>query len=266
MKQGKQQGHLYLVGVGPGDPELMTYKAVRVLEQTQVWVVPKAKANGASSALEIASAMVDAVAKEVLEVRFPMKKIRLGQDHDPEVQQGWQEAAKIVLARLAQGEDVAFPTLGDPGLYSTSFYLLNTLEEMLLVQSQHKQQRQQRQQRIPVAIIPGVTAMSACSAQLHDPLGLGDDVLSVVPAAFDDVRLRDILLQSDAVVLMKVFRRLPAVIALLDELGLTDKAVLLERCGMDGQRVYTDIRKAADKELHYFSTLLIRKKQISKVV
>jgi precorrin-2/cobalt-factor-2 C20-methyltransferase len=134
---------------------------------------------------------------------------------------------------------------------------------MLLIQSQHKQQRQQR---IPVAIIPGVTAMSACSAQLHDPLGLGDDVLSVVPAAFDDVRLRDILLQSDAVVLMKVFRRLPAVIALLDELGLTDKAVLLERCGMDGQRVYTDIRKAADKELHYFSTLLIRKKQISKVV
>ena len=256
MKQGKQQGHLYLVGVGPGDPELMTYKAVRVLEQTQVWVVPKARANGASSALEIASAMVDAVDKEVLEVRFPMKKIRLGQDHDPEVQQGWQEAAKIVLTRLAQGEDVAFPTLGDPGLYSTSFYLLNTLEEMLV----------QSQQKIPVAIIPGVTAMSACSAQLHDPLGLGDDVLSVVPAAFDDVRLRDILLQSDAVVLMKVFRRLPAVIALLDELGLTDKAVLLERCGMDDQRVYTDIRKAADRELHYFSTLLIRKKQISKVV
>lgn len=256
MKQGKQQGHLYLVGVGPGDPELMTCKAVRVLEQTQVWVVPKARKNGASSALEIASAMVGAVDKEVLEVRFPMKKIRLGQDHDPEVQQGWQEAAKIVLARLAQGEDVAFPTLGDPGLYSTSFYLLNTLEEMLV----------QSEQKILVAIIPGVTAMSACSAQLQDPLGLGDDVLSVVPAAFDDVRLRDILLTSDAVVLMKVFRRLPAVIALLDELGLTDKAVLLERCGMDGQRVYTDIRKAAEKELHYFSTLLIRKKQISKVV
>ncbi|MGB5686632.1 MAG: precorrin-2 C(20)-methyltransferase [Candidatus Electrothrix sp.] len=252
MKQGKQQGCLYLVGVGPGDPELMTCKAVRILERTTVWVVPKARENGSSSALQIASAMVGSTDKEVLEVRFPMKKIRLEQEHDPEVQQGWQDAARIVLERLDQGEDVAFPTLGDPGLYSTSFYLLNTLQES--------------GRELPVTIIPGITAMAACSAQLHAPLGLGDDVLSVVPAAFDDTRLRDILLTADAVVLMKVFRRLPAVIELLDELGLTDKAVLLERCGMDGQRIYTDIREAADKDLHYFSTLLIRKKQISKAV
>jgi precorrin-2/cobalt-factor-2 C20-methyltransferase len=254
MKQGKQQGRLYLVGVGPGDPELMTYKAVQVLERTRVWVVPKAREKGASSALQIASAMVGVAAKEILEVRFPMKKIRLEQEHDPEVQQGWQNAASLVLKRLDQGEDVAFPTLGDPGLYSTSFYLLNTLEELL----------QEAGRDVPVAIIPGITAMAACSAQLHNPLGLGDDVLSVVPAAFDDARLRDILMTSDAVVLMKIFRRLPAVIALLDELGLTEKAVLLERCGMDDQRVYTDIREAADKDLHYFSTLLIRKKQISR--
>ena len=250
-----QTGRLYLVGVGPGDPELMTYKAVRVLERTRVWVVPKARENGASSALQIASAMVGSVGKEVLEVRFPMKKIRLEQEPDPEVRQGWQEAARIVLERLEQGEDVAFPTLGDPGLYSTSFYLLNTLQEMF----------QESGQEVPVSIIPGITAMAACSAQLHAPLGLGDDVLSVVPAAFDDTRLRDILLTADVVVLMKVFRRLPAVIELLDELDLTDKAVLLERCGMDDQRIYTDIREAADKELHYFSTLLIRKKQINKV-
>ncbi|CAK8716314.1 Precorrin-2 C20-methyltransferase [Candidatus Electrothrix laxa] len=260
MKQGKQQGRLYLVGVGPGDPELMTCKSVRVLERTKVWVVPKARKNGASSALHIASAMISTASKDVLEVRFPMKKIHLEQEHDPEVQQGWQEAARIVLERLDQGEDVAFPTLGDPGLYSTSFYLLNTLQEMLL-----KSCRESCRE-LPVTIIPGITAMAACSAQLHAPLGLGNDVLSVVPAAFDDARLRDILLTADAIVLMKVFRRLPAVIELLDELGLTDKAVLLERCGMDGQRIYTDIREAADKELHYFSTLLIRKKQISKAV
>jgi precorrin-2/cobalt-factor-2 C20-methyltransferase len=258
MKQGKQQGRLYLVGVGPGDPELMTYKAVQVLGRTKIWVVPKAQKEGASSALQIASAMVDIADKDILDVCFPMKKIHLEQEHDPEVQQGWQAAANIVQARLEQGEDVVFPTLGDPGLYSTSFYLLNTLKEML------QGTDQELGQEVLVSIIPGITAMAACSAQLHDPLGLGDDVLSVVPAAFNDDRLRDILLTSDAVVLMKVFRRLPAVIALLDELGLTDKAVLLERCGMKEQRIYTDIREAADKELHYFSTLLIRKKQISK--
>ena len=254
MKQRKQQGHLYLVGVGPGSPELMTCKAVQVLEQTRVWVVPKAREKGASSALQIASVMVGIADKEILEVHFPMKKIHLGQEYDPEVQQGWHDAAHLVLNCLDQGEDVAFPTLGDPGLYSTSFYLLNTLEEML----------QEAGRDLPVTIISGITAMAACSAQLLAPLGLGDDVLSVVPAAFDDVRLRDILLTSDAIVLMKVFRRLPDVVALLEELDLIDKAVLLERCGMDGQRIYTDIREAVDKELHYFSTLLIRKKQISK--
>ena len=77
MKHGKQQGRLYLVGVGPGEPELMTYKAVQTLERTKVWVVPKAQEKGVSSALQIASAMVEVVDKEVLEVRFPMKKVCL---------------------------------------------------------------------------------------------------------------------------------------------------------------------------------------------
>ncbi|MCI5141101.1 MAG: precorrin-2 C(20)-methyltransferase [Candidatus Electrothrix sp. ATG1] len=253
MKHRKQQGRLYLVGVGPGDPELMTCKAVQTLERTKVWVVPKAKKNRISSARQIASAMVETANKEILEVRFAMKKIRLEQEPASEARQAWQDAARIVLDHLDQGEDVAFPTLGDPGLYSTSFYLLNTLEEMF--------QKQGRE--LPVSVIPGITAMSACSAQLHAPLSLGDDILTVVPAAFDDERLRDILQTADAVVLMKVFRRLPALIELLDDLDLTDKAVLLERCGMEDQHIYTDIRNAADKDLHYFSTLLIRKKHIS---
>ncbi len=250
MKKTERKGRLYIVGVGPGDPELMTCKAVKVLETTKIWVVPKARENGASSALQIASSMLSMEKKTVLEVHFPMKKIRLGQEHDPEVLQGWRDAADLVLNHLDQGRDVAFPTLGDPSLYSTSFYLLNTLQEL--------------RQELPVSVIPGITAMAACSAQIHSPLGLGDDVLSVVPAAFNDDRLRDILLTSDAVVLMKIFRRLPAIIALLDELDLTDKAVLVERCGMNDQRIYTDIREAAGRELHYFSTLLVRKKQISK--
>jgi precorrin-2/cobalt-factor-2 C20-methyltransferase len=95
------------------------------------------------------------------------------------------------------------------------------------------------------------------------PLSLGDDVLTVVPAAFDDARLRDILLTSDAVVLMKMFRQLPRLISLLDELNLLDKAVLVERCGLDDQRIYPDIRAAVGRDLHYFSTLIVRKKQIS---
>jgi len=249
MTTDKQQGRLYLVGIGPGDPELMTCKAVRILEQTQVLVAPKARKNGASSALQIASGQVDLNGKSVLELRFPMKKVHLGREQDPEVVQGWREAAEVVLDHLDRGEDVAFPTLGDPALYSTAFYLLHSLQEL--------------RPELRVSIIPGITAMAACSARVCSPLGLGDDVVSIVPAAFDDDRLREILQTFDAVVLMKVFRKMDRIVALLDELDLVDNAVLIERCGMDDQEIYTDIREALGRDLHYFTTMLVRKKNVT---
>ena len=250
MTTDNQQGRLYLVGIGPGDPELMTCKAVRILENTNVWVAPKAKKDGAGSALQIAAGQVELNGKTALELCFPMKKIHLGREQDPEVVRGWCEAAEVVLAYLDRGDDVAFPTLGDPALYSTAFYLLHTLQEL--------------QPELRVSIIPGITAMAACSARVCSPLGLGDDVVSIVPSAFDDDRLREILQTFDAVVLMKVFRKMDRIVALLDELGLVDNAVLIERCGMDDQRIYTDIREALDRDLHYFSTMLVRKKKIGK--
>ncbi|RUM33250.1 MAG: precorrin-2 C(20)-methyltransferase [Desulfobulbus sp.] len=248
MLEEKQQGILYLVGIGPGDPELMTCKAVRVLEQTRVLVGPKARKNGSSNAVEIAAAQVDMRDKSVLELRFPMKKIVLGSDHDPEVVEAWRKAAQTVLGYLEQGEDVAFPTLGDPALYSTAFYLLHTLQEL--------------RSEIRVSVIPGITAMAACSARVCVPIGLGDDVVSIVPAAFDDNRLREILHSYDSVVLMKVFRKMDTIVPLLEELNLVEHAVLIERCGMDDQKIYSDVRETVGRELHYFSTLLIRKKEV----
>lgn len=248
MTRRKQQGRLYLVGIGPGDPELMTFKAVRVLEQTAIWVAPKARSEGSSSAVQIAEGLVSIEGKTVIELQFPMKKVHLGQDPDCEVAAGWKKAAEVVLSHLDKGCDVAFPTLGDPALYSTAFYLLATLQEI--------------DSCVRVSIIPGITAMAACSARVCSPLGLGDDVVSIVPAAFDDERLRAILTSFDAVVLMKVFRKMNTLVPLLDELGLTEHAVLIERCGMDDQRIYTDVRETLGRNLHYFSTVLIRKKQV----
>ncbi|MDH3347433.1 MAG: precorrin-2 C(20)-methyltransferase [Desulfobulbaceae bacterium] len=244
----EQQGRLYLVGVGPGDPELMTFKAIKVLEASPVWIAPKAQKNGSSSALQIAAGLVSVDDKEVLELHFPMKKVHLNQQADAELVNSWKDAADHVLKHLNNGIDVAFPTLGDPALYSTAFYLLAAIEEQC--------------ESIKVTIVPGITAMAACSAKIGNPLGLGDDVVTIVPAAFDDDRLRDILNTFDAVVLMKVYKKMARVVELLDEMGLTDKAVLIERCGLPDQQIYTDIRTAVGKDLHYFSTLLIRKKQV----
>ena len=122
-------GHLYLVGVGPGDPELMTYKAVRILSQTRIWAVPKAKENGISSALGIASQIVEPSGRTILELCFPMKKVYLGQETDRALLEAWGKAADEVIRHLDRGEDVAFPTLGDATLYSTAFYLLPMIQE-----------------------------------------------------------------------------------------------------------------------------------------
>lgn len=241
-------GHLYLVGVGPGDPELMTYKAVRILSEAKVWAVPMARANGRSSAQLIAGQLVPDNDRTILPLHFLMKKVYLGQDTDDQQLSAWRKAADEVIRHLDQGEDVAFPTLGDATLYSTAFYLLAIIQE--------------QRPDISITVVPGITAMAACAASQASPLALGNDVLAVVPAAFDDERLRTILTTLDAVVLMKVHKRIDALIALIEELGLTDSAVLIERSGMPEERVFTDIREAKGMQLHYFSTMVIRKKKL----
>lgn len=247
MERQQTQGHLYLVGVGPGDPELITYKAGRILAETKIWAVPQARSTGESSALHIAGSLIETAGKTIIELGFSMKKVFLEESVDQGAVNAWTEAARQVSMYLDQGKDVAFPTLGDVSLYSTAFYLLPMIQEKC--------------PEVEVTIVPGITAMSAGAAGTSLPLALGNDVLCVIPAAFDDERLEHILHTMDAVVLMKVYRKMNKLVPLLEQLGLVDKAVLFERIGLPGQHIYTDIREAAAKKLHYFSTILIRKKQ-----
>jgi precorrin-2/cobalt-factor-2 C20-methyltransferase len=233
----------YIIGTGPGDPELITVKGLRAMERCATLVAPKAKVNGDSTALGIVKGLMDLSDKKVVEVCFPMHKVNNGKSSQ-EVEAAWQEAARLILAHLKEG-DVAFPTLGDPAVYSTGFYVYATLKEMA--------------PDMEIKIIPGITAMSCCAAMGNQPLCLGGEVLSVVPATFDDDRLRQILTTCDSVVLMKVHTVLPRLLGLLDELGLLDKAVCYEQCGMAEQKVHSDLRQLVGRQLHYFSTIIIRK-------
>ncbi len=239
---------LHIIGVGPGDPGLLTVKALNVLCHCPVIATPKASQHGHSTALSIVQQALSAGemnGKEVVELHFPMKKIHLGQEPDPEVLQAWQDAAGRIFAILSQGKDVAFPTLGDPAIYSTGYYLYATIMEM------HPE--------IRVQFVPGISAMSSCSATTHTPICLGDDMLAVVPATFSDSRLRQTLESFDTIVLMKVHRVIDHLIGLLSELKLLDKAVLVERVGMADERVVSDLL-AISGQVHYFSTIIVRKK------
>jgi len=239
------QGTFYLVGVGPGDPQLMTLKAARILEKCDVWFVPSAFENGGSMALKIAAGVVERNGKTILSHRFPMKQVHRGQPADPEVKGAWQEAAKTIMGHLAAGRDVVFPTLGDPAIYSTGFYVCETLQEY--------------GSPFQVEIVPGVSAVGASSAASALPLCLGDERLVVIPATFANERIRELLNLCDVAVFMKVHKVMPRLVGLLEEMGLAGNAVLVERCSLEDQKIWSNVRDAVDQEIHYFSTMVVRK-------
>ena len=249
MREIENSSTLYLVGVGPGDPDLMTYRAVQVLETVPVIIAPKGSRNGKSSALTTVRAQVELDGKEIVELHFPMKRIYTarGRNQEQDVVDAWNLAAETVLQRLDRGDDVAFPTIGDPAIYSTAFYLLSTLVH--------------HRPGIDVKIVPGISAMSACSAATRQPLGLGDEVITVVPAAFERDDLKQILEKSETTVLMKVHRKFDELASIIEETGLCENAVLIEKCGLPGQHIYHDITQAAGRKLHYFSTMIVSRNQ-----
>lgn len=240
-----RKGTFYVVGVGPGDPELMTLKAARILEKCPSWLVPAARRNGDSTALTIVQGTVQSENKNILVHHFPMKKVHVGKDPDPDIQEAWDKAADWINDQLGQGLDVALPTLGDPAIYCTGFYVYQTLL------AAHPD--------VTIEIIPGISAIGATAAAAKTPLCLGDEKLVVIPAVFENGKLRETLEQFNSLVFMKVYKSMDRLVPLLKEMDLLDNAVLVERTSMGEQQVHHDVESTLGKELHYFSTLIVRR-------
>ncbi len=239
------KGIFHIIGVGPGDPELLTLKGKRILEQCSIWFTPSAfTAEGTSTAYGIAAAAVSTKGKTILSHHFPMKKIHRKGETAPEVRKAWREGAKVIMQYLEKGENVAFPTLGDPTIYSTAFYILETLQEFGAP--------------FQTEITPGIAAITAIAAKAQLPLCLGDEQLIIIPAAFENSQAKELLQQTGAAAFMKAGKALPRLIPLLEELDIIDNAVLIECCGQKDERIWNDIRLAAREKLHYFSTLIVR--------
>jgi precorrin-2/cobalt-factor-2 C20-methyltransferase len=230
---------IYAVGVGPGDPELLTRKAERILRQVPVICAPAAGESDSSHALSIVEPFLDRSRQEVLVRIFPMKKDQGGLD------KFWEDAAETMVSQVRQGRDVAFITIGDPFLYSTFLYLYRIFREC------HPD--------IPLEVVPGVSSINAAAVAAGIPLAAASDRIAVLPATFEEEKLRQTLLDFDTVVLMKVNRVFDRVYALLKELGLDRCCAFVSRAGTSEERVVFDLASLVGKKLDYLSLLIVKK-------
>lgn len=236
--------NLYVIGVGPGDPELLTLKAVRILKEVPCICVPKGREEGSSLALSIIQKTLDLSDKDIIEAHFPMKKTRGQKSDNCELDTKWQETIEAVYGRLSKGIDIAFITIGDPAIYSTFFYLYDKLLEI--------------NPEINIEIIPGVSSINTAAARAKLSLSLADEKIAVIPATYTN-DIREILEKFDTVVLMKVHAVFDNVLNMLDEMNLTDNAVYVSRAGMENEKIFKNIREIKKTDLNYFSVVIIKK-------
>ena len=230
-------GTLFGIGVGPGDPDLITLKAVKTLARVDVVFAAASTKNEASLALSIARPHLSEHA-EVVRLDFPMTRDQAVLD------KAWRANTDIVAALLAQGKSAAFLTLGDPLTYSTFGYLLRTLNGLLA--------------EIPVTVIPGITSYQAAAAHTGRVLVESGESLAVVSGVASEEELERILSAADSAVILKAYKNMPAIRRVLLRLGLADAAVFVTRLGHEGEAVITDLSDVPDTP-SYFSLLLIRR-------
>jgi len=235
------RGTLYGIGVGPGDPDLITVKGAEILRRCEHVFVPKARREGGSVALGIAEKHINPEAM-IHEIVFPMTTDKV------ELEARWEESASAVAEVLDSGSDACFLTLGDTFLYSTYIYLLRALRR-----------------RIPdveVVTIPGVTAFSAAASVAGFPVGEAKEPVTIIPTADDLDEVRRALTGGGTVILMKIGKRLQRILELLDSLNALDRGVFISRAGMEGERVVTNLRElqGEQEDRGYLSIMLIRGK------
>jgi len=228
MKTGKLIG----IGVGPGDPELITIKALKVLEKVSVICAPKSSKNKPSLALSILWPTLEEIKTDyhIIEPLFPMYE-------DEKVLQGhWENAAGLIAEKLSEGVDVAFVTLGDPSIYSTFTYVSRLIEG----------------QGFLVEMIPGVSSFTGCAASAGVSLGEKDEIIVILPK--EDGRMEQILEHADTAVIMKTSRHS----YLLEEIikgDPRDKTVLsVQNCGMKDEKLYEGFAKKGK----YLSTTIVK--------
>jgi len=231
-------GILYGIGVGPGDPELLPLKAVRVLGEVGRVFTAASTRNDYSRAVEIVRPHIPA-ATPIERLDFPMSK-----DHAV-MQNAWQQHAARIADVLEMGEKAAFLTLGDPLTYSTYGYVLRHL----MAGWPH----------LSVCTVPGITAYQAAAAATNQPLVEGEEALLILSGVHGGERLAKMTAVADNVVFMKAYRNLSSIAGALEQAGLAAGSVAVVDCSRAEEKIYTDLHSLAQQAPNYWTLILAKR-------
>jgi precorrin-2/cobalt-factor-2 C20-methyltransferase len=235
---------LYCVGCGPGDPELLTVKAVNLIKGAQVIFAPTAREGKPSIALSVVDQYVDKSTKTVSLV-FPMVKDR------ESLKDYWKRNASEIAAAVRTGKKVVYLTVGDPALYSTWIYIHRELKK------DHPD--------VEIEIVPGVASLFASANKAKISLAEGDETVAIVPACYDMERVRKTASACDTVIFLKDGRYFDNVIMTLGEAGFPDDATLAIAQDVDSEGEILEMTKLADQRGRkgptekYFSIMVAKK-------
>ena len=231
MEHSKKLGTFYGVGVGPGDPELLTLKAVRVLEACPVLAAPQT-ASGEMTALSIARQAADLEGKTLLPLYFTMSRDRAKQ------QEAHRAAADAVRPYLEAGQDVAMAILGDVSIFSTYCYLMDILKA----------------EGFPCVMVPGVPSFCAVAARLGRSLTEANTPLHILPGGGEGPG--ETLDLPGSKILMKSGKNYPRILEELEQRDWLDRAGMVEHCGLPGERVFSSLKEKPESS-GYFTTIIL---------
>ena len=231
-------GKLYGIGVGPGDPELLTLKAVRMINEADVVFTAASAKRTYSLALEIARPhLSESATTESLS--FVMNGDKAA------TQAAWDDNAEKIAAVLRQGKNAAFLTLGDPMTYSTFGYIMNSLEKVM--------------PGVEIVTIPGITSFHAAAARLNRTLVSGEESLLITSGAYGGEQIQRVGKDVENIVMLKAYKNVKRNNAVLKESGMLENSVAISKCGREGEEIITDIRSLEARKPDYWTLILAGK-------
>jgi len=231
-------GKLYGIGVGPGDPDLIPVKSVKILQKVDLIFAASSSKNNHSQAVNIAAPHIPDSSR-VIVLPFPMTKDMAAK------KQAWEKNAATIIAALEKGHHAAFLTLGDTMTYSTCGYIIQAVQELA--------------PDIEIETIPGITSYQAAAATANTPLMEGEESLLILSGVQGGDNLRKHMHSAENVVFLKAYKNMDDIVASVEEAGLIENSYGIINCSLEDQEIVHDIKELQNRDPKYW-TLIVAKK------